>query len=138
MKQGRKTAVAPADESVEPGSAVKAPWSFKNLRYAGNGLLVAWKVETGFRNHVLGGLAMVIVLVVLRPEPIWWGVAILCSAFLITLELINSAIERLVDFVDRRTLLEIKIIKDMSAAAVIVGSVGVLIAGIVMIFDTVW
>ena len=81
---------------------------------------------------------MVIVLVLLRPEPIWWGVAILCSAFLITLELINSAIERLVDFVDRRTHPEIKIIKDMSAAAIIVGSVGVLIAGIVMIFDTVW
>ena len=138
MKPRRKKADAPAVEAPEAGSGVKAPWSLKNLSHAGNGLLVAWRVETGFRNHILGGLAMVIVLVLLRPEPIWWGVAILCSAFLITLELINSAIERLVDFVDRRTHPEIKIIKDMSAAAVIVGSVGVLIAGIVMIFDTVW
>jgi len=65
-------------------------------------------------------------------------VALLCSAFLITLELINTTIERLVDFVDRRAHPEIRIIKDMSAAAVIVGSAGVLIVGIVMIVDTVF
>ncbi len=137
MKPGPKKTDAPAVETVDAGSAIKAHWSIKSLSHAGNGLLVAWRVDASFRNHVLGGLAMVTVLVILRPEPMWWAVALLCSAFLITLELINSTIERLVDFVDRRTHPEIKIIKDMSAAAVIVGSAGVLIVGIVMIVDTV-
>ncbi len=138
MKSRPKKTEAAAFDAVVPASAEKAPWSIKNLSHAWNGLLVAWRVEIGFRNHVLGGLAMLTLLIFLRPEPMWWAVALLCSAFLITLELINTTIERLVDFVDRRTHPEIRIIKDMSAAAVIVGSAGVLIVGIVMIVDTVF
>ncbi len=51
------------------------------------------------------------------------------------LELVNSAIERMIDHVDGRIHPEIKLIKDM--AAVVVASVGVLLLGLAMICDTV-
>ncbi len=44
---------------------------------------------------------------------------------------------RMINHVDGRIHPEIKVIKDMAAAAVVVASVGVFLLGLVMIFDTV-
>jgi len=71
MKSRPKKTEAAAFDAVVPAIAEKAPWSIKNLSHAWNGLLVAWRVEIGFRNHVLGGLAMLTLLIFLRPEPMW-------------------------------------------------------------------
>lgn len=109
---------------------------FARLTVAFHGLRVAWREEPGFRNHVLGALAMLTTLLVLNPSAVWWALALLCSALLLALELVNSAIERVIDHVDARIHPRIKAIKDMSAAAVIVASAGVFLLGIVMIVDT--
>ena len=114
----------------------EAQWSVANLLFAWSGLRAAWREEGGFRNHVIGALAMTTTLVVIQPDAIWWAVAFLSSAMLVALELVNSVIERMIDHVDRRLLPEIKLIKDMSAAAVVVASFGVLLLGVAMILDT--
>jgi diacylglycerol kinase (ATP) len=124
------------DGDPAPSTSEKQPWSIKNLGYAWNGLRIAWRAEAGFRNHIFGAVAMVVLLVILRPEPVWWAVALLCSAFLITLELFNSCIERMVDLVDTSIRPEIKAIKDIAAAAVIVFCVTVAVVGFLMIGDT--
>ena len=115
----------------------EAPWSVMNLLFAWNGLQAAWREEGGFRNHVIGAFAMATTLIVIQPDAIWWAVAFLSSAILMALELVNSAIERMIDHVDGRIHPEIKVIKDMAAAAVVVASVGVFLLGLAMIFDTV-
>ena len=115
----------------------EAPWSVVNLLFAWAGLQAAWREEGGFRNHVIGAIAMVTTMIVIQPDAIWWAVAFLSSAILVALELVNSAIERVIDYVDGRIHPEIKVIKDMSAAAVVVASVGVFLLGLAMIFDTV-
>ena len=121
------------------GEKSKARWNIDNLGFAWNGARVAWREEQGFRNHVFGAIAMVGVLVVLQPAAIWWAVAIFSTTLLLALELVNTAVERLMDYVDRRFHPAIKSIKDLSAAAVIVASIGVLLLGIVMVLDTlVW
>ena len=115
----------------------EAPWSIVNLLFAWTGLQIAWREEAGFRNHVFGAFAMATTLIVIQPDAIWWAVAFLSSAILVALELVNSAIERMIDHVDGRIHPEIKVIKDMSAAAVVVASVGVFLLGMAMIFDVV-
>ena len=115
----------------------EASWSVVNLLFAWTGLQTAWREEAGFRNHVFGAFAMATTLAVMQPDAIWWAVAFLSSAILVALELVNSAIERMIDHVDGRIHPEIKVIKDMSAAAVVVASVGVFLLGLAMIFDTV-
>ncbi len=114
----------------------EAQWSATNLQFAWSGLRVAWREEGGFRNHVIGALAMATTLVVIQPDAIWWAVAFLGSAMLMALELVNSVIERLIDHVDGRLHPRIKSIKDMSAAAVVVASFGVLLLGLAMVLDT--
>ena len=79
---------------------------------------------------------MATMLVVIQPDAIWWAVAFLSSAMLMALELVNTVIERLIDHVDGRLHPQIKLIKDMSAAAVVVASFGVFLLGLVMIIDT--
>lgn len=116
--------------------AKPAPLRFARLGYALDGLKAAWREEPGFRNHVLGALAMVTTLLVLNPAAHWWALALLCSALLLALELVNSAIERVIDHIDGQRHPRIKAIKDMSAAAVIVASAGVFLLGIIMIVDT--
>lgn len=115
----------------------EAPWSVVNLLFAWNGMRAAWREEGGFRNHVFGAFAMATTLIVIQPDAIWWAVAFVSSALLIALELVNSVIERIIDHVDGRIHPEIKLIKDMSAAAVVVASVGVFLLGLAMIYDTV-
>ncbi len=131
-----------ADSEVAEGSFAeknKAKWHIGNLGYAVNGVWAAWREERGFRNHVFGALAMVTTLVILQPDAVWWAAAIFSSALLLALELVNTAIERLIDHIDRRFHPAIRSIKDMSAAAVIVASIGVLVLGIVTVMDTlVW
>lgn len=114
----------------------RVQWRAANLQFAWSGLLVAWREEHGFRNHVMGALGMATTLVVIQPDAIWWAVALLSSAMLIALELVNSVIERLIDHFDGRLHPEIKLIKDMSAAAVVVASFGVLLLGLTMVLDT--
>lgn len=114
----------------------RVQWRAANLQFAWNGLLVALRDEQGFRNHVIGALGMLTTLVVIQPDAIWWAIAILSSAILMALELVNSVIERLIDHFDDRLHPEIKLIKDMSAAAVVIASFGVLLLGMTMILDT--
>lgn len=106
------------------------------LDYALDGLRAAWREEAGFRNHVFGAAAMLATLIIVDPAAIWWAVALFCSSVLIALELVNSAIERLIDHVDGRIHPRIKAIKDMSAAAVVAASTGVFLLGVIMIADT--
>ena len=124
-----------AVDASDTGPTAKLPRSVQSLSVAWHGLKAAWRLEKSFRNHVFGALAMLAVLVALRPEPIWWALALLCSTLLITLELINTSIERLIDHVDRSWHADIKLIKDISAGAVIVASAGVLVVGVIMIFE---
>ena len=131
-----------ATNEVAEGSLrkkTKAHWKIGNLGFALNGVRVAWREERGFRNHVFGALAMITTLAVLQPDAIWWAAAIFSSALLLALELVNTAVERLMDYIDRRFHPAIRSIKDLSAAAVIVASIGVLLLGVVMVMDTlVW
>lgn len=79
---------------------------------------------------------MLVTLTLLNPTAVWWALALFSSALLLALELVNSAIERVIDHIDESHHPRIKAIKDMSAAAVIAASAGVFLLGIIMIIDT--
>lgn len=113
----------------------KGEWSAVNLLYAWHGFIAAWREEGGFRNQIAGAVCMLVLLIVIRPEPYWWALGLLGSAMLIALELFNCAVERTIDHVDDRFHPQIKRIKDMSAGAVVAASFGVLLLGIVMVVE---
>lgn len=74
------------------------------------------------RTHVATLVGLLVVLLITRPEPIWWA-ALLCSAAgVLVSELFNTALEALADRLHPETDPLIAHAKDCAAGAVLVAS----------------
>lgn len=105
----------------------------QRLRFAVAGIREGWRRERSFRTHVMfGGLAAV-ALLVLRPSPIWWAIIALVVALVWAAELVNSALEALVDHLHPGEHDEIRVVKDMAAAAVLILSIASLVIASAML-----
>lgn len=106
----------------------------QRLTFALSGLAHALRAERSLRAQVLLLAAVVLVLLYLRPAPIWWALVSLCAAAVLAAELFNTAIEHLADHVQPQLHPQIRVVKDCAAAAVLcaaLGAVGVAIAFVV-------
>lgn len=70
--------------------------------------------------------AAMVALIILRPPPIWWALVAVIAATVLALELLNSAIEGVIDLLHPGIHPEIKIVKDMIAGAVLIVSIAAL------------
>lgn len=107
----------------------------QRMGFALGGLRAGWSREASFRTQAMMAVAALISLVVLRPAPIWWAVTVLVVAIILALELLNSAIEGLIDLLHPGLHPEIKAVKDMVAGAVLITSLAALAIGIALVVD---
>jgi len=92
---------------------------FARIGFAVAGWRAAWTRERSFRTQAwFAGFAL-LALLLLRPAPVWWAIVALTCALVLALELINSALEGLIDLLHPEIHPEIKAIKDMLAGAVL-------------------
>lgn len=103
------------------------------IGFAAAGLLEAYRRERSFRTHCLLGLAALAALVVLRPAPIWWALFAVVIALVLALELLNSALEGIIDLLHPGLHPEIKVVKDMVAGAVLTMSCAALVVAMAMV-----
>jgi diacylglycerol kinase (ATP) len=96
------------------------------LGFAISGIVEAFRSESSFRLQCAAAGAILLVLIVLQPAPIWWAVVALSVAAVLAAEEFNTALERLADRLHPETHPEIKIAKDCAAGAVLVTSLGAL------------
>ncbi|KAF0200206.1 MAG: diacylglycerol [Bacteroidetes bacterium] len=112
------------------------PSFFKNyavaFKSAGNGILIALKEERNLRFHFLAVAAVSFLGAFLRITDFEWLIILLLFALVISMELINSAIERLCDYVQPEMNSQIGKIKDISAGAVLWGSIIAFIAALIL------
>jgi diacylglycerol kinase len=103
----------------------------RSFRYAFEGLKSAFSEQT-FRIFCL--VAVVVIFLMFWFEiPLFEKVILILTITLVmTLELINSRIERVLDFLQPNYDPRVKIIKDISAGAVFLASLGALIIGILI------
>ena len=92
------------------GIALRAAYSLAGLRDA-------WRRERSFRAHLGFTAALLLLLVTLRPEPLWWCLLLLGAATGMALEAMNGAVEALADLVEPRRHPQVRIVKDMASAA---------------------
>ena len=93
------------------------------LGYALAGIRISWRTERTFRTLVAGFMFVVAVLLATRPAPIWWAVLLLTAGLVVALELINTAVEKLIDHVHPDQHEIVGIVKDTLAGAVLAMSV---------------
>jgi diacylglycerol kinase len=101
----------------------------ERLRFALNGLTAAWRRENSFRTQVVLAALAVIVLAVLRPPLVWWAIVAVTISFVLSIELMNSAFEALIDHLHPDRHPEIRVTKDMAAGGVLIVSLGALAVG---------
>ncbi|MBQ9690633.1 MAG: diacylglycerol kinase family protein [Eggerthellaceae bacterium] len=94
QQQGRvrinKPTSLPSFEKKQQGSLLNA------FRYAGQGFMSAL-AERNFRIHLAVGVAVALVNLFLDVPAVGWALTILCVAGVLVLELLNTALETLVD-----------------------------------------
>ncbi|HVX50682.1 MAG TPA: diacylglycerol kinase family protein [Chitinophagaceae bacterium] len=96
------------------------PLAFK---HAFNGLLYFFRHERNGRVQLVAAIVTVGFAVALHISATDWVAVLLCIGAVLSLEMLNSAIEKLCDIVHKEQHPVIKIIKDVSAAAVLFASV---------------
>jgi undecaprenol kinase len=109
----------------------------RRFRFAFGGLAAAWRSEANFRIQLITLLAVVIVLAVVKIEPIWWALVLLTSGAVLAAELFNTALEHLADHLHPETHPQIQIVKDCAAAAVLVTAGTAIAVGIALLFHLV-
>jgi diacylglycerol kinase len=104
-----------------------------SFSYAWNGLKILIKEEHNARIHVIATLLISFIGFILKISIFEWAFIIFCIGFVFAAELINTAIEKLCNLVSLEKDEQIKKIKDLSAAAVLVSALVSLIIALIII-----
>jgi undecaprenol kinase len=111
---------------------------YERLLYALGGLRETWSRERSFRTHVTATIAVCAVVLVLRPGWLWTGLVAITITLVLALELMNSAVEYLIDHLHPEIAPEIKLAKDVAAGAVLIASIGAVAIGALLVASLLW
>ncbi|GEK35222.1 diacylglycerol kinase family protein [Kurthia sibirica] len=109
---------------------------FTSFKYAFAGIVLASK-EQNFRFHLLSMIIVIIAAIFTGLSKIEWIIIVLVIAGMLSLELINSAIENMVDLATTDIHPLAKAAKDLAAGAVLIFAIASVIIA-VMIFIPKW
>lgn len=105
---------------------------FRKFSYAFRGLFISLKEERSLVIHLIFASLSVIIGIILQLSPISWAVLILTIGLVVSSELMNTAIENVVDMVAFKYNFNAKKIKDIAAAATLVLAVIAVIVGLLL------
>ena len=103
-----------------------------SFKFAYEGIIVSLKAEQNLKIHILIMVLVIIFGIILKITKIEWIICIILFGFVISLELVNTAIENVVDLVTMEKNQKAKIAKDVSAAAVLIAAITSAIIGLII------
>ena len=106
----------------------------KSVQCSMNGLLHAFKTERNFKIQIICGICILLLGWVTKLSRMEWTILFLTMGFVLSMELINTCIEKIMDMVHPTYSEKVKIIKDMAAGAVWVSSLTALVIGIFLFY----
>ncbi|MBV8299146.1 MAG: diacylglycerol kinase family protein [Candidatus Eremiobacteraeota bacterium] len=105
--------------------------------YALAGLRAAWRTQRNVRIHVVLALVVVVLGIVLRFSLLAWAVVALAIGLVLATELLNTALEAVVDLISPQEHPLAKRAKDVAAASVLAASLAALAAGLLVLIATI-
>jgi len=100
--------------------------------YAFNGLKILLKEEHNARVHFIAAICAIIASIVFQISACEWIAIIFAVGFVFAMEILNTAIENIADFLSTNTDNRIKKIKDLAAAATLVSAIVALATGLII------
>ncbi len=127
IEDRRKPTVAPSADP--PRHTLTHPWN-ATFRYAFEGLRYTWRTQRNFRVETMVGALAVVLCLLLRVNP---ASVLLSCALVLSLEMVNTAFEAVVDLAAPTYHPLAKIAKDVAAGAVLVASIISVLVGLVVL-----
>ena len=103
-----------------------------SFKYAFEGILSALKTERNLKIHVFIMIFVIIMGIILKISTIEWCICIILFGLVISLELLNTAIETVVDIAMPEINEKAKKAKDISASAVLVSAIASAVIGFII------
>jgi len=103
-----------------------------SFKYAFQGLGHVLKAEHNFVVHLTAAIAVIALGAILHISKAEWLIVVLCIGLVLITEILNTAIEWLVDLVSPQRNEKAGKIKDIAAASVLIAAIVALAAGIVV------
>lgn len=110
---------------------------FKSFQFAVDGIIHCFKTERNFKIHVLIAFTVVLAGILTGLSPMEWYIISVFIGGVLALELINTAIERMVDLITKEYEPLAKQAKDLAAGAVLGFALASAIVGL-LIFIPKW
>lgn len=104
----------------------------KSFSYAGQGLRYCITKEKNFQLHCVAAVIAIVAGFILNISSIEWMIILICITLVIALEMINTAIEHFCNMLQPDYHPMVKIIKDVSAAAVLITAAMAAVCGAII------
>lgn len=105
---------------------------FRSFGYAWKGIRSALRSERNFQFHLFTTLFVCLLGFILQLSTAEWVAIVLCIGLVLTAELLNTAIEKVVDLISPEWNEKAGCIKDIAAGAVLIASATALITGLII------
>lgn len=93
------------------------------FRYAWKGLKVAILTERNVKIHLLAMIMVIIIGLITKLSSVEWAILFLTIGAVISMEIMNTALERALDYLEPKKHTAIGTAKDLAAAAVLVTAI---------------
>ena len=103
-----------------------------NIRFAINGIKIAWQEEFSFKLEVCAALLISLLGWLLAISTAEWLIVIFMIGFVLSAEVFNTALEELCDKFQSDPNPHIAKIKDLAAAAVLLASAAAFVVGVII------
>jgi len=108
------------------------------FKHAHEGCVYAFRTQRNFKVHILLALIAMFLAIVLQLSLARFTLLVIGIVFGLSIEMINTAVEKTVDLVTDQYHPTAKIAKDVSAGAMLVASIGLLVLGALLFIPPLW
>ncbi|MBI2797964.1 diacylglycerol kinase family protein [Candidatus Saccharibacteria bacterium] len=112
--------------------------SLDSFKYALRGVKVVLSSERNARIHLVFAILAIAAGIVLQISLYQASLVVLAIVLVFFAEIVNSAIEKTLDITNTESNQMVKLVKDMTAAGVLVTAVGAVLVGILVFGPRVW
>lgn len=119
-------------------SGQKKPPLYKSFGYAFEGIFAVIKKERNMQIHCCMMVLVILAGLFFQISAVEWCICLVLFGLIMSLELVNTAVESVVDLVteERRPLA--KLAKDAAAGAVLIASIMAAVAGLIIFLPKGW
>jgi diacylglycerol kinase (ATP) len=104
----------------------------KSFHYAFQGIHYAFRSQQNVRIHFLVGVLVILAALFFQVNPFEMGILAIVILLVIAVEMVNTAIEKMVDLIISEHHNDAKIAKDVASGMVLITVIGAIIVGILI------